>query len=1126
MPKPDANSVGACWDTPAMPAPELLKALKAGPFSERREARGEKREAGGEWTELIAGLRREEVAKSVIFIGTGTCGLGAGAAKTVEAIKDYLKSHKIDAELVEVGCVGICSDEPIVDVQLPGRSRVSFRTVTAEKVEKLLDAVFAGGIPADLVLGQYRGERREARGERREATGEWAKVPFMDEHPFFVLQKRWVLANSGLIDPNNIDEYIARGGYSAMHKVLHKMTPDEVCDATVKSGLRGRGGGGFPAGKKWQMARQSPGEQKYLICNADEGDPGAFMDRAVCESDPFRLLEGMVIAAYGIGATKAYIYIRAEYPLAVRNLKTAIARAREYGLLGENIIGSGFNLDIVIKMGAGAFVCGEETALMHSIEGKRGMPRPRPPYPSTSGLFGKPTVINNVETLANVAALMQMGWEKFAAVGTAGSKGTKVFALSGLVNRTGLVEVPMGTTIRQVVFDVGGGIPNNKKCKAVQIGGPSGGCIPEPQMDVACDYEALKNFGAIMGSGGLVVMDENTCMVDVAKFFMEFIQNESCGKCIPCREGTRRMLEILQAITRPRRKEEDTDALLRFQGIMYLKELGETIRKTSLCGLGQTAPNPVLSTLRWFRDEYEAHIFERSCPAGACKELVGAPCQSGCPVGTEVWRYVAHVGRGEYADAYRVIRTANPFPSACARVCNHPCEDVCRCGTTGGEPIAIRTLKRFVVDNVDPASYKPLVKKAKPGAPKVAVVGAGPSGLAAAHQLSLAGYPVTIFEKEKQAGGMLVCAIPAYRLPRETLRKEIASLLNENVELRLNQALGRDFTIESLQKDGYKAIYVATGSHKSKKLGLEGEDAQGVIPGIKFLKSYNLDGEELAQGRVGIIGGGNSALDAARVVIRQQAVTDVTIFYRRTRAEMPAYPEEIEAALEEGIKIVELVAPIAVDGGKGSRDRGTKGASAGHSIPVSLDPSIPVLKAVQFIRNELGERDASGRARPVPVKGSEYTVELDTLIAAISEDPESEPLSGLSVAKNGALVVNTENFTAGRPGVFGGGDVVTGPNTVIDSIAAGKNAAVMVERYLSGRQMKVLKKVKLPTVYIEPAAEAEEEGEPAQRVEHALLAAQARQKNFCEVELCPDADAAQCEARRCLRCDVEFTQPI
>ena len=1081
---------GYCWDTPAQPLPELLKALKAGPFS------------GSDAAAEIAELRRDTMTRPVIYVGAGTCGLGAGAAKTLEAVREYLKNKKIAAEVVEVGCVGLCSEEPILDVLLPGRSRLSFGGVLGDKVAGVLDWVLGAGsghdpksqadlghVP-DLLLGQYREPDKR----------EWEKVPYLDQHPFFVLQKRWVLANSGLIDPNNIDEYIARGGFSAMYQVLHKQTPAEVADAVVKSGLRGRGGAGFPPGKKWQMAAASPGEQKYLICNADEGDPGAFMDRAVCESDPYRLLEGMVIAAYAIGASKAYIYIRAEYPLAVKNLTAAIAKAREYGLLGENIVGSGFNLEVAIKMGAGAFVCGEETALMASIEGKRGMPKPRPPYPTTAGLFGKPTVINNVETLANVAALMAMGWEKFAALGTEKSKGTKVFALSGMVRRTGLVEVPMGTTIRQVVYDVGGGIPNNKKCKAVQIGGPSGGCIPDAHLDLPCDYEALKKFGAIMGSGGLVVMDENTCMVDVAKFFMEFIQNESCGKCIPCREGTKRMLEILQAITRPRRKEEDLDALLRFQGIMYLKELGESISKSSLCGLGQSAPNPVLSTLRWFRDEYEAHIFERRCPAGACKELVGAPCQTGCPVGTEVWRYVAHIGRGEYADAYRVIRQANPFPSACARVCNHPCEDVCRCGTTGGEPIAVRSLKRFVVDNIDPSSYKPVVKPAKPGAPRVAVIGAGPSGLAAAHQLSLAGYKVTIFEKENKPGGMLVCAIPEYRLPRATLQKEIDSLLNENTELVLNKALGRDFTLDSLTKDGYKAVYVAVGSHKSKSLGLPNDTASGVIPGIKFLKAYNLDGKELGKGSVGIIGGGNSALDAARVAIRQKAVKDVTIFYRRTQKEMPAYREEIDAALEEGVKVVELVAPtgLVVENG--------------------------TLKGVQFLRNELGERDSSGRARPVPVKGSEHVINLDTLIVAISEEPEVEPLSGLTV-KNGGLVINEESYTAGRPGVFAGGDVVTGPNTVIDSVAAGKNAAVMIDRYLSGRQLKLLKRVKLPTVYIEPAQEGDEEGEAAGRVHPPHVPVAERRKCFCEVELAVDETNAACEARRCLRCDLEFTQP-
>jgi NADH:ubiquinone oxidoreductase subunit F (NADH-binding)/NAD-dependent dihydropyrimidine dehydrogenase PreA subunit len=386
--------------------------------------------------------------------------------------------------------------------------------------------------------------------------------------------------------------------------------------------LRGRGGGGFPTGKKWRFAQAAAGDQKYLICNADEGDPGAFMDRAVIEGDPHRLVEGMAIAAYAIGASKAYVYIRAEYPLAIERLRVALEQAREKGLIGQNILGTGLDLDIVIKMGAGAFVCGEETALIHSIEGRRGMPRPRPPFPAVKGLFGCPTIINNVETLANIPKLIELGAEKFSAVGTETSKGTKVFALSGKIRYTGLVEVAMGTTIRQVLFDIGGGIPDGKSYKAVQIGGPSGGCIPTQHLDTSIDYESLKTVGAMMGSGGLVVMDEETCMVDLAKFFMDFIQRESCGKCIPCREGTRRMLETLNILCRGRRNEDRLDAIDRFMSVTQLEKLADTIRSTSLCGLGQTAANPVLSTLRWFRDEYEAHLFQRTCPAGVCPELV------------------------------------------------------------------------------------------------------------------------------------------------------------------------------------------------------------------------------------------------------------------------------------------------------------------------------------------------------------------------------------------------------------------------------------------------------------------------------------------------------------------------
>jgi NADH:ubiquinone oxidoreductase subunit F (NADH-binding)/(2Fe-2S) ferredoxin len=560
----------------------------------------------------LAELRRDHLVRPAIYIGMGTCGLGAGAQATLDAIRAYLDARELKADVVKVGCIGLCSAEPLVEVQLPGRTRVMFKRVTSDQVEPLLDAALAGRIPEKQALGQHRNE----------ALQPWDDVAFLDEHPFFGPQTRWVLANCGVIDPSQIDEYIARGGYQALAKTLREYTPERVCDMVELSGLRGRGGGGFPTGKKWKFARGAKGDHKYLICNADEGDPGAFMDRAVIESDPHRLVEGMVIAAYAIGATKAYVYIRAEYPLAIKRLRAALAQAEANHLLGKNILGSEFSLEIVIKMGAGAFVCGEETALINSIEGRRGMPRPRPPFPAVAGLFGKPTIINNVETLANIATLVARGAEWFNAVGTKNSKGTKVFALSGKVSRTGLVEVVMGTTVRQIVFDIGGGIPNGKQYKAVQIGGPSGGCIPEQHLEIDIDYESLKTVGAMMGSGGLVVMDEETCMVDVAKFFMDFIQRESCGKCIPCREGTRRMLEILQRITRGRRREKGIEALERFHSVLHLQNLAETIRDTSLCGLGQTAPNPVLSTLRFFRHEYEAHIYERCCPAAACAELL------------------------------------------------------------------------------------------------------------------------------------------------------------------------------------------------------------------------------------------------------------------------------------------------------------------------------------------------------------------------------------------------------------------------------------------------------------------------------------------------------------------------
>jgi NADH:ubiquinone oxidoreductase subunit F (NADH-binding)/Pyruvate/2-oxoacid:ferredoxin oxidoreductase delta subunit/(2Fe-2S) ferredoxin len=565
----------------------------------------------------LALLRRERIERPLLMVGTGTCGLGAGAGATLAAIRAGLAERGLDADLVEVGCIGLCAEEPIVEAQLPGRERVAFGRVRAAVVPALLEAVLDRGDCADPslsdhLLGQHGPHGAEA----------WTGVPALAEHPFFLHQARRVLVNCGLVSPISLDEYLSRGGYAALAATLTQSSPAAVRETVECSGLRGRGGGGFPTGTKWKLAAQQADTTRFLVCNADEGDPGAFMDRAIIEGDPHRLIEGMAIAAFGIGAQRGVIYIRAEYPLAIARLERAIRDARKRGLLGESILESGFSFDLEMRQGAGAFVCGEETALLHSVEGKRGMPRTRPPYPAASGLGGHPTIINNVETLANLPAILAEGDQVFADMGVGKSRGTKVFALSGKVARTGLVEVEMGTSLERIVFDIGGGVPDDKAFKAVQIGGPSGGCIPRDELDLSVDYETLRGFGAMMGSGGLVVLDEDNCMVDVARYFMEFIQEESCGNCIPCREGTARMLDILDAITRGRGHESGNDALSRFRGVIALEELGEVIRDTSLCGLGQSAPNPVLSTLRWFRHEYEAHVFERSCPAGACQRLL------------------------------------------------------------------------------------------------------------------------------------------------------------------------------------------------------------------------------------------------------------------------------------------------------------------------------------------------------------------------------------------------------------------------------------------------------------------------------------------------------------------------
>ncbi len=599
---------------------------------------------------------------SKVFIGMGTCGLATGAGQVKTAVEKWAAARGKSIQITPTGCIGYCKAEPIMDVVTDSGYRISYSNVTPDVAGFILDEVFVRkNYKLDGLLGQFKNGKEPLPG-----------IPMLNEHPYFRKQVKYVLRNCGVIDPESIADYRSCGGFKGFERAL-SMSQAEVIQEITKSGLRGRGGSGFLTGKKWELALREKNAKKYVICNADEGDPGAFMDRSILEGDVYSVLEGMMIAGYAIGADEGIIYCRAEYPLAIERINKAIQVLKAEGLLEKAVGQSGFPFKLRVKKGAGAFVCGEETALMASVEGRRGMPRPRPPFPSVAGLFQKPTIVNNVETMANVSHIMREGAESFAAMGTATSKGTKVFALTGKVVNTGLVEVPMGMTLREIVFDIGGGIPDGKEFKAVQIGGPSGGCIPAQHLDTQIDYESLKTLGTIMGSGGLVVMDQDTCMVDMARYFLSFITSESCGKCIPCREGTQRLYEVLDSIVSPYSKMGGEEAnLLRFNRVLNMESLAQVIKDTSLCGLGQSAPNPVLSTLRFFKSEYDAHIYDRKCPAHQCKGLLTFTidtnactgctlCAKKCPTGAIV---------GEKKKAHYIV------DEKCIR-CG-TCRDVCR----------------------------------------------------------------------------------------------------------------------------------------------------------------------------------------------------------------------------------------------------------------------------------------------------------------------------------------------------------------------------------------------------------------------------------------------------------------
>ena len=1025
---------------------------------------------------IIAARARERKADPtpVLTVSAGTCGQARGSLKVVRALRSSLKKAKLDKKVkVRVtGCHGFCEAEPNIIVQ---PHDLFYQKVDPKDADAIVGETIKKKKPvADLLY-------------KDPVTGKTAKKE--KDIPFYTKQQRLVLGDNALIDPTSIDDYFSIGGYGALLKALKKMTPESVIAEVKTAGLRGRGGAGFPTGTKWELTRKQRGAPKYVICNADEGDPGAYMDRSLLEGNPHRVLEGMMIGGFAIGAPEGYVYVRDEYPLAVKHVTMAIQALRRAGLLGKNILGTGFDFDFKIAKGAGAFVCGEETALIASVEGKTGEPRQRPPFPAVRGLFGKPTVINNVETWGNVSRIITGGAAAYAAMGTPGSKGTKIFSLVGKINNTGLVEVPMGITLREIIFDIGGGVPGGRKFKAVQTGGPSGGCLPASKLDLPIDYEGLMAAGSIMGSGGMIVMDDKSCMVDLAKYFLNFLRDESCGKCVSCREGTQRMWEIVKRITEGQGTEADLGTL---------EDLAIACKDASMCGLGQTAANPVLSTLRYFKEEYRQHIRQKKCSALVCREIVSSPCHYVCPIDQEASTYIAHIARGQYEEAFKVIMKDNPLPSVCARVCHHPCELSCRAGEMG-EPITIRALKRFVMDWADKKELRYAPERAPQTREKIAIVGAGPSGLTAGYILALKGFRPTIFEAQSVAGGMLSVGIPDHRLPKAVVRKEVERIKDAGVEVRLNKVLGKDFTIDSLFRQGYKAVFCATGAGQSLSMGIPGEDAEGVLHSLEYLMGVNLGRPAKVGRRVVVVGGGNSAIDAARAALRDKACEKVTIFYRRTKAEMPALAEEVDAAISEGIDIQLLVAPTKVITTYGKAT------------------------AIECVRMRLGEKDASGRAKPVPIEGSNFVHELDTLILAISERPDTSYIGeGDEIRRHGEnIVIDDETAMTTRAGVFAGGDAVTGPNMVVEAIAAGKRAAEMIEKHVTSRPLKHDYKLRRPSEYVKPWMLSEEEIQAAKRPKIPHLPAKERRKNFREVEIGLTEEMAVREARRCLRCDLE-----
>jgi NADH-quinone oxidoreductase subunit F len=1029
------------------------------------------------------GLAKLQPSRSRIAVGMGTCGTGNGAEGVYHAFADAIDQRGLDIHLVRTGCFGFCAEEPLVNVWNPGQPLVILHRVQTDHVTDILDGLAAKKIPENLALCKIE-EWDHFTAQINYGSG-YPEIPVWNEIPFFQGQKKIVLRNCGLINPDDIEEYIAIGGYQSLYKVLIDGTPEAANEQIKASKLRGRGGAGFSTGTKLEYLRKAVADRKYIICNADEGDPGAYMNRNEMESDPHSLLEGMVIGGYITGATKGIVYVRAEYPLAVHRLNVAIAQAKEYGLLGNDILGCGFNFDIELVEGAGAFVCGEETALIASLEGRAGRPRPRPPFPAEKGLWGYPTDINNVETWFNIAPIIAKGPAWFAETGSDASAGTKVISLVGKVRNTGLVEMPLGTPLSQFVYDAGAGPMLGHSVKAVQTGGPSGGCIPHDMLDTPVDYESLGKLGSIMGSGGVVVMDDDNCMVDVARYFVEFTRSESCGKCTPCRVGLDKALRTLTRITQGGGREED---------LAELDELARMIRDTSLCGLGQSAPNSILTALRHFRHEFEDHIRVKRCRAGVCQDLALSPCENSCPLHMNIPRFLQLYNEGRLADAFESVIMDNPLPASTGRVCQHPCENRCRRHDLD-ESVNMREVHRVIADSIllsdqfDDMAARIIAKRYPPSGKKVAIVGAGPAGLTAAFYLALLGHEVIVFEAHSAAGGMLRFAIPEYRLPKAVLDREIDIIRRLGVQFVFNSRIGYDVSLNDLDAK-FDAVFLSIGTWKETEVRVPGNKLSGVLPALPFLESEAC-GKPVKLGRhVVVIGGGNAAIDCARTAIRKGS--SVTVIYRRERKDMPAITEEVNAAEQEGVRFLFLASPHRIVGERGS------------------------VKAIEVVKTRLGEFDKSGRRRPIDTSEVQV-VSCNGVILAVGEGVDNEfcATSLETSQESGMVIVDRYTLETSRETVYAGGDFITGASNVTTAMRYGKRAARNIDRQLTGE-------MRFESIFPSFQYDQTPQTRPSDHHRHHSheLPAAVRAKTFEEAILALLPEEALEESLRCLRCDI------